>query len=709
MNAKKIMGAVLVALLAAALLVGAGAAATGGSVFLYQNVSGTGITTGTWTSNAGNQVTVGEFVEPVGTFVPGIYKLDSATLSVTYPAATITGYVGAGNEAYKFIDGTLYDGTTAGQVTLTNKSTATGITALGYYLIFPNTTQVLIDDADVKNVITNLTKGTYKFGVYFNISDFVPGTLADYVFTAPVTITVAEAGDATLTASVDQVKVKETFTVTVAGKPGTLYSLNFSTGAYSVPAGQAFLNAEAATFVNFTMPNMGKYSFNLVAESPAKEEGNIELNYLNNGYWNSTDSSVTLSIIKGAISAKTEAASYFVGDTVKVVGSSTAGKPVSYKVNGSNFGYESNTLSFKKEETDATGAFNFEFEINTNNLKNELTTNTGKDIDAGTYTITIKTDASELVTCALVLKQPFISIIDAPEVVVQDTKAEFLINAEAAEGVHAYIFGTNYFMNKSLIKDTKVKTQFKLELTAEQTDNMSAGQYFAVFQHPMYDTFFNIASNGSKIVLNETADAFDNENITVLFDVNDRQTANAAQALCDNLDSQNIDDMYVKYSFFVVGEDQSFTLSEIPTSVAQGETITISGTSTANADAYVTVEMISTAFAAVPKETVGSAAFIAVTTQIAEDGTWEVTLDTSDLNVDEYSLKVVCTNEDKPWKNVNINVVEAGDEPVTPPTDDPGQDEPGQDEPVAPETPGFGALAALAGLGAVAVLLLRRE
>ncbi|HJJ75865.1 MAG TPA: PGF-CTERM sorting domain-containing protein, partial [Methanocorpusculum sp.] len=39
------------------------------------------------------------------------------------------------------------------------------------------------------------------------------------------------------------------------------------------------------------------------------------------------------------------------------------------------------------------------------------------------------------------------------------------------------------------------------------------------------------------------------------------------------------------------------------------------------------------------------------------------------------------------------------DDPVTPPTD----------EPEAPATPGFGALAALAGLGAVAVLLLRRE
>ncbi|HJJ71942.1 MAG TPA: PGF-CTERM sorting domain-containing protein, partial [Methanocorpusculum sp.] len=222
-----------------------------------------------------------------------------------------------------------------------------------------------------------------------------------------------------------------------------------------------------------------------------------------------------------------------------------------------------------------------------------------------------------------------------------------------------------------------------------------------------------IGAEGADIVLNETANVYVSEDNTVLFNVSKRQTANAAQALCDALDSQNIDDMYVKASFFVVGKDESFTISEIPTTIAQGETLTISGVSTANADGTVTVEMISTAFAAVPKETVGSAAFIAVSTKVAEDGTWEITMDTSDLNVDEYSLKVAVTpangGETETWKNVNINVVEAADEPVTPPTDEPGQDEPGQDEPVAPETPGFGALAALAGLGAVAVLLLRRE
>ena len=61
----------------------------------------------------------------------------------------------------------------------------------------------------------------------------------------------------------------------------------------------------------------------------------------------------------------------------------------------------------------------------------------------------------------------------------------------------------------------------------------------------------------------------------------------------------------------------------------------------------------------------------------------------------------LCPEYDVEWTST-------ADKPVDP--EQPG-DEPEQlgDEPVAPETPGFGALAALAGLGAVAVLLLRRE
>ena len=120
----------------------------------------------------------------------------------------------------------------------------------------------------------------------------------------------------------------------------------------------------------------------------------------------------------------------------------------------------------------------------------------------------------------------------------------------------------------------------------------------------------------------------------------------------------------------------------------------------------VTVEILSTAFAAIPKESVNSASFIALTTKVQDDGTWEVTFDTTGLDVDEYTISATAGEF---VSTAKVNVIEGA--PVTPvdPVDpvDPKPVDPVT--PTEPETPGFGALAALAGLGAVAVLLLRRE
>ena len=105
MNAKKIMGAVLVALLAAALFVGAGAAAdpdTSGipTVFVYEKTD----YTGTWVSEDGKyEVTFNANGAITGDdVVPGIYKngigSNAIAIYVAYPTAQIitdvTGVIG---------------------------------------------------------------------------------------------------------------------------------------------------------------------------------------------------------------------------------------------------------------------------------------------------------------------------------------------------------------------------------------------------------------------------------------------------------------------------------------------------------------------------------------------------------------------------------------------------------------------------------------
>ena len=748
MNAKKIMGAVLVALLAAALFVGAGAAADmkySDTVFVNEKLADW-VGEATWTDSTGANVIplkdadnsgdvyfpkAGVYTTTIAEEISGNVVSTEYTLTVVSPEVVISGVAGNGPTAYEFIPGTFYIGSSDVAVTILSgsKNIDTTYENMSVFITMPDGSNSPIIASDmagvqnyIKSVLTNTVDepavGEYTITVVYNSVLFATGTTVDKMSAKPVSFKVAEAGDVTIASSVDKILKGQSVKLTITGQPGVKYQVSFGaddfeevvTGQIGLYGASASPDVEDGKPVGFTfiMPNTGKVEAVIFSTENAEDTEKITVVELDeNNKKTNNDASVTITLGKGTITAKTDAPSYFVGDVVKISGTSTAGdlKKENFKLTGTNFineNLDGEGIITKYKKTGEA----WSFELNTALIKNEKVESKEKMMDVGSYTLTLDTGSAKA-TVVIVLKQPFISIIEAPEVIVKGDKAEFIINAEAADAIQWYLFGTNFF-NASKPIDTKVDetdNQFKFELGEEFTKTMDAGQYFMVIQHPMYDEEFNINVTGTTIQL------IDGEAKTPLFNVFDRQTANAAQALCDALDTQNIDDMYVKYSFFVVGEDESFTISDIPKEVAQGSTFTISGVSTSNAGDYVTVEMISTAFAAVPKETVGSAAFIAVTTQIAEDGTWEVTFDTSDLNVDEYSLKVAVNEEEgvKTWKNVNINVVEAADKPDTPDTPDVPDTPDTPDTPTEPETPGFGALAALAGLGAVAVLLLRRE
>ena len=701
MNAKKIMGSVLVVLLAAALFVGAGAAVTtkadGDIVFVNQMVSKT-IYGGNWVGPNGaytpadvpaasaTEVYFGE----AGTYTAKVND-QTITLTVKAPELVIAGVV---DGKYTFIPGDFYQGNGEGVIYIQNPAS----NAVTYTLYYNEEKQ---DNNAQITVPNDATIGEKTIQAEFNANAFVAGTTPEQLITAPVTFSVVDGKTAVaISAAATSVLKSDNIKLTVTGQPGIAYNVTFDYGAFTVAKQIGFNNfaningtvvgADQKTGIQFTMPAGGKATFNIKAvEAVAGDSEKITVQAVGG----TKKASVTIEFKKGTISAKADAASYYVGDIVTITGTRTTGQISNLTIKGTNFVNET-LMDYNTVFAWENSGKNFEFTLDTSKILDN-----GKKLDVGTYTLTLNASGTKA-TVPLVLKQPFISIVEAPEVIVQDTEAEFILNAEAAAEIAYYIFGTNYFAygktenHPEDDEGEEILTQFVVGLNETQTNGMDAGQYFAVFQHPMYDKELNIEAVGTAIMLGEVT----------LFNVDVRQTANAAQALCYAIDTENIDDIYVKYSFFIVGEDESFTISDIPTEVAKGDKIVISGVDTANAGKTVQVEMISTAFAAVQKETVGSAAFIVVTTEVAKDGFWEITIDTSDLNVDEYSLSVAINSVEK--KNVNVNVVEGADEPVNP--EQPEQPEQ-PEEPVAPATPGFGALAALAGLGAVAVLLLRRE
>ena len=709
MNAKKIMGAVLVALLAAALFVGAGAAADNGTVFVYQKTP-TYNQYGTWNLDGATVTIDANGVIPSSNFVPGVYKKGEDTLTVKYPTATITAVADDGVKYIVVNGGMFYTGNPSATLTL-NVSSAV-VAPVSALVTYPNGTAINSTLTSGNLVLnTQIPSGTYKVQGVFAATNFIEGTPANYLVGADVfTFVVGSAADATVTASADTVIIGENVQVTVKGKPGAEYSLNFTEYAFNVPADQLYVLQDTKS-AYFQMPNNGELTLSMQANETGTQKVTL---YLKDGtVYNTTNTYVSVKVVKGTIEVTSTNNAAYIGDDFELEGTTTVNGDLCVYLKGTNFpltqlNESSNSLDrLKATLKDKTWSVE---------IPGELIRSMNPDV--GTYTVYITTldgasavadiEKASYATTVVDLKQPFISVITAPEIVIQNTEAKFIGTAEAADAIAYYIFGTNKFVfandtaNYGGANAADVENnEFTITLKKELTNSLDAGQYFMVIQHPMYNGKFNIWAEADGDIVQKPLNGAE----TVLFNVKDRQKANAAQALCDALDTQNIDDMYVKLSFIVA--KGTSTINPIPSEITQGTQLTVSGSSTGMVGETVVVEMMSTAFAAVPKETVGSASFIALITTVQEDGTWEVTFDTSGLNVDEYTVSAAVGQLDA--TTAKVNVIEGAPEQPDQP-DVPG-DEPEQpgDEPEAPATPGFGALAALAGLGAVAVLLLRRE
>ena len=234
-----------------------------------------------------------------------------------------------------------------------------------------------------------------------------------------------------------------------------------------------------------------------------------------------------LSTIPAAASAEgiitiTTPSSAFLGDSFTVSGVNTESEYVTLYMQGINF--QSTPLVSHPVSVSADDSWSTTIDTA------GITDVNGKRLDVGTYTITAVASGSSIpedstgflkATGAIALKQPFISISSAPEVIVQGTAADFVVKAEASpNGIQWYIFGTNFFDYGAVATPNSKDTpnQFTVTLTKEDTNRatMSAGQYFAVFQHPMYDRMFNIMANDTVFYMNTTGNAVDKYNLNVI-------------------------------------------------------------------------------------------------------------------------------------------------------------------------------------------------
>ena len=734
MNAKKIMGAVLVALLAAALFVGAGAAVTDkGTVTTYTDLPSPFAAGQTFYATDGTAVTVVDFGSAI------YFAADGSQLNkkytghdLTFKLVAPTAVVAALDENGIDIIGKTVSAPVANDATFTYTFDGTTFNSTDgdTEFIFIDENGVMYDEQPAQfqagkwGVAADLT-GNSALVTPNNV--IIMGQV--YYFTVAKT-------EASITAVKDTVNKGEIIVLKIQ-YPGADDAVTVGYDSKKVSAIQNQIGVEVPSgidnevYVDLGIDGTASIAFKSI------EKGNAKFTLVAPG-----NPKVTVSIVLGEITASATADSFFTGNAISLTGTTTAGSNLFFYIEGTNF-------PLTQINSAESGFVNYfatdgELEVEKNNwtvaIDSTIKHEEGQKLVAGTYTVIVSTydlakdglkdemsDKESIMdatygVAAVTLTQPFIENVKANAVAIQELEYEVTGTAYAADGIRYYIFGTNYFKAGDAEYDEEEET-FKFSLTPAQTKGMDVGTYIYLVQHPMGDKLFNVWNGNATVTEDAAVGPTNNANVkdsdfyyaatatplvqnaTFLFNAYERGTNYAAQALLDAIAGQDIDDVFVQGIFKV--EAQKLTINAIPSQVAQGSSLTVSGTSNCGEGTEVIVNVYEGTFGATTKGDENAATFLTNKAVTKADGTWEAAIDTNKLKLGTYTVTVELNGNQ--FDSESVEIVAAGDEPVTPPADDEPVTPPADDEPVAPETPGFGALAALAGLGAVAVLLLRRE
>jgi len=530
-----------------------------------------------------------------------------------------------------------------------------------------------------------------------------------------------------ITANKDSVVRGNNFVVTITGESSTTYYLyvkDASLGAIEYPAipvgqpGVSLTNAlgGSAPQANVTTNAAGSRSVQFNTNQSTDDRSfTIRVESQTDA---TTYDEVKVRVEEGAITiTATGTGVYYIGEEITLSGTNTDSNSVFLFLTGPNLGTNgvklsdlntnvvngtASTFTEKSVETDDTWTYRWD------------TANLNRVLDSGGYTVYAVSQPRskdslsgvQYATTSVQLRSAFITATSSGATVAKGDKLTITGTAQGnPDNVYVWIFGKNYY--NTLGKSATVESDSTFEYTLESGDtkDLSSGQYFVVVQHPM--------NNGAGVTVNASgyiqAQGITPVNLRAL------PASEAANALINALDSPYVDDTYTKLTF-VIEEPQIF-IDAIGDKTA-GSTFTISGTTNLAVGDKLNIEVTSAAFQPTSKtEVSGFGAASGVATIQKGDGvnTWSMDVDATGFKPDQYIVRVESV-ETETTQTATFNVIEGG--ATTQPTGAVTTAPTGA-ETTAPTTaattaaptqsPGFGALVALAGLGAVAFLVLRRN
>ncbi|MCZ0861265.1 PGF-CTERM sorting domain-containing protein [Methanocorpusculum sp. MG] len=473
--------------------------------------------------------------------------------------------------------------------------------------------------------------------------------------------------------------------------------------------------------------------------------------------WDSSNyDKVKVKVEKGAVTiAASGDGSYYIGDEIKLTGTNTDSDTIFLFVTGQNLKQNGVILKALPEMREAyTAASGDTVAVKTDDTWEYKWDTTRIGVDTGAYTIyatsrltngkssdpivttsplgtawdksfgvgktddkiAVKLSDSEYATISVNLKQPFLSAIPSSTVIAQGDKLYITGTAQGKPStLNMFIFGPNYFADESITVNDDGSYEKKFDIPSD----LSSNQYFVVVQHPMYNGFFDVKLKDSEdgkytyfyIDNATTGNLAGTQGSFIVKGQNKLQGSQAADALTKMIDDANIDDIYTKLTFTVAAP---WIRINNPGDQAMGSKFTITGTTNLAVDDQILVEVMSSSFTAVDKTSTSTTSGVSQATKVVAgegtDNTWSIEVDSTNWKLDEYTIKVNGIEVDVST-TTNFNLVEKVVTPtptatstgVTPTTTATAT------ATATPSTPGFGAFIALAGLGAVALLVLRRN
>ena len=357
------------------------------------------------------------------------------------------------------------------------------------------------------------------------------------------------------------------------------------------------------------------------------------------------------------------------------------------------------------------------------------------DLDAGTYTIyavskPYNKDSTLLSraaygTVSIIIKKPFVSATASQSTVAQGDKIFITGTAEGQpNSVAIWILGKNFAVRQT--ETVNSDGTFKYEVKQDTTKSMYSGQYFVVVQHPMMNGIYDIdwAGEPAEYVYDYGLAASGTSGLTgpvslfKIFGPGSLQGSDAAEALVQGINQPYIDDTYTKLQFLI--EQPVITIVPIGDKHV-GDKFTISALTNLAVDDEILVQVYSSSFKPTQKSQSGefSGATGTVRVQKGETGMNAIKfdVDSSTFKPDEYIVTEDAVIQEATGTAL-FNVLEGpAPTPVTTTSATPVPTAatsvpttvPPTPIPTPTKTPGFGALIALIGLGAVALIIVRRH